>query len=183
MAKRAQFLTAVLVASVISLVVVATASGQHQSSSGSGSEVGATLLQTPTPTPTATPEPTPVPEVVEVVRALSEEAEVLTATQTFILVLVAVAGSVYLLGTGFLFALYGVLRTQPGGGSTTVPSAAYDALTHALLQGVALVLVVVAVFILGLQGKISDEGLVGIFAAIVGYVLGRSMPRGNGGSS
>ena len=46
------------------------------------------------------------------------------------------------------------------------------------IEGMVLILVIVAIIILGITEKISDQGLVSVLAAIVGYALGRATTSG-----
>ena len=45
------------------------------------------------------------------------------------------------------------------------------------IEGMVLVMVIVAIIMLGVIDKIGDEGLVSVLAAIVGYTLGRGMAQ------
>lgn len=52
-----------------------------------------------------------------------------------------------------------------------------EAHSRPVIAGMVLVMVVVAVIILGVSGKITEEGLSAILAAIVGYAAGRTTPE------
>jgi hypothetical protein len=50
----------------------------------------------------------------------------------------------------------------------------------AMIQGMVLVTVVVAVILLGVSGKITEEGLATILAAIVGFAVGKTSESARG---
>lgn len=75
-----------------------------------------------------------------------------------LLVVVVVSGTVLLLTT--------VVRTSPSRGGAGP--------FRSQVEGMVLSMVVVAVIILGVTGKLTDEGLASVLAAIVGYAVGRS---------
>ena len=55
-----------------------------------------------------------------------------------------------------------------------------EKLARPAIEGITLVMVVVAVIILGIQGVIDDQGVVGILSAIVGFLLGRGAAKLSG---
>jgi hypothetical protein len=102
--------------------------------------------------------------------AFAQEAEpadpLITGDNLLILLIVVVAGAMILLG---LMAYATLVREVTGNREEFLP----------LVQGMVLVTVVVAVILLGISGKVTEEGLATILAAIVGFAVGRAT-TGNG---
>ncbi|WP_278234642.1 hypothetical protein [Isoptericola sp. AK164] len=63
--------------------------------------------------------------------------------------------------------------TSSGGGST--PEDKGDGTYRSQIEGMVLVMVVLAVILLGVTDKIGSDGLVSVLAAIVGYTVGRQV--------
>lgn len=125
------------------------------------------IQETPTPTPAATSTAVPAPTPVPAQLVVKEPEPALSRTHTFILVAVPPIAAVLLLGA----AIWGLVNLEAKGqGASDLPRTMFET----VFQAAALIAVVVSVFILGLQGKITDQGLVAIFSSIVGYVLGRA---------
>jgi uncharacterized membrane protein YgcG len=107
-------------------------------------------------------EPTPTPTIV------TEEQPLITGDTLFFLLL-AVAGLAILL-LGLIVWRIGRSPAPTGGNDLYKP----------LIEGMVLVMVVVAVIILGVAGKLTQEGLASILAAIVGYAVGRAAGTATG---
>jgi uncharacterized membrane protein YgcG len=176
MARRAVILAVAALAAAISLAMVAGVSGQHDSPPNPGTESGVAQVRTPTPTatPVVTPPPDPGPKVVE------EKSEpLITGDRVFWLVMASLLAAWSIL-LGLLGLFWWAMRWEEG------QTSGLERLGRPAIEGITLVMVVVAVIILGIQAVIGDQGVVAILSAIVGYTLGRAagrgQPDGNGGT-
>lgn len=128
-------------------------------------------------TPDASPSPATDRELVEdaaeeaareaTQQLQQEDQSLVTGANLFWLLVVVV-----LCGTTLLFMT--VLRTRP--------SHAGPGPFRSQVEGMVLSMVVIAVIVLGVTGKLTDEGLASVLAAIVGYAVGRSASTDSGGS-
>lgn len=129
--------------------------------------IDATETATPTPTmPTIEAAPTAGPQIVV---ELPAPGTSITGDRVFWLVIASVAAAwSVLVGVLLLFKMaIRELRDADG----------IEKLGRPALEGITLVMVVVAVIILGIQDRIGDQGIVGILSAIVGFLLGRTAGR------
>jgi len=118
--------------------------------------LGAILLVALVPGVAAAQEATPAPEPeTQLVQPLIEGRD--------LLVLLIVVSGLALLLLAWMVWISPKLENA-GDGSTYVT----------MIQGMVLVTVVVAVILLGVSGKITEEGLSTILAAIVGFAVGKS---------
>jgi hypothetical protein len=131
-----------------------------------------TPTDTPTPGPTATPLP-PSPTPPDTIITESAKPTTTDRGDVFWLTLTAllVAWSI-LMGLLVVFAL---------GIKKKLSLELIGRLGRPALEGIALVMVVVAVIILGGQGVLKEQGIIAILSAIVGFLLGRVASQDGGG--
>lgn len=132
----------------------------------------ATAETTPTVTPTATA--TPAPTATPVVEYVPLRDDPLIRGQTLlILLLTVIVGGILLLGL-MVCARAWSRKPATGQGAVADQDKEYEGTYKRQIEGIILVMVVVAIILLGVTDKIGQEGLVSVLAAITGYAVGRA---------
>jgi len=131
--------------------------------------------------------PTTVEEKAQeaVKEALEEEGApvaLITGDSLLVVVLFISVGGMALLGSMvFLKAVETCLRARRkagGGEEQTAPDKEAELTYRRQVEGMVLIMVIVALILLGLSEKISDEGVISVLAAVVGYTVGRAVAVG-----